>query len=36
MLLVDGLQRGSRRSVLICATAAGMSLLIPFAIPRSF
>lgn len=36
MLLVDGLQRGSRRSVLISASAAAMSLLIPFAIPLSF
>ncbi len=36
LLLVDGLHRRDRRSVLICAVAAAMTLLIPFAVPGSF
>jgi hypothetical protein len=35
VLLVDGLERRDRRSVMIGATAAAMTILIPFAIPGS-
>lgn len=35
VLLVDGLERGSRRAVLISTAATVMSILIPFAIPGS-
>jgi hypothetical protein len=35
VLLVDGLQRGDRRSVLISTTAAAMTVLLPFAVPGS-
>lgn len=36
VLLIDGLERRDRRSVLICAGAASMTLLVPFAIPGTF
>ena len=36
LLLVDGLHRRDRRSILISAAAAAMTLLIPLAVPGSF